>query len=74
MGKRYLIFIFFSLILSNLYGQEIWDIMTISEQPYTDVVLHKVSEDTLYVNHFGETYTIVIDSIESMTRERTPNR
>lgn len=58
-------------ISANLFGQiQIWEILSTSNQPYKNVVLDKISNDTLFVNAFGNTYPLDVDSIKYLKRER----
>ncbi len=47
----------------------VWEIVTVDNQPYKNVVLHELSEDSLYVKAYGKTFSIPVDSLRYMQRE-----
>lgn len=61
----------FFLFCNNLFCQkQIWEIMCYSDQPYKNVVLYKLSDDTLYLKALGNIYPISVNSIVYLKRER----
>ncbi|MCD4692021.1 MAG: hypothetical protein K8R79_03825 [Calditrichales bacterium] len=59
------------LFCNNLFCQkQIWEIMCYSDQPYKNVVLYKLSDDTLYLKALGNIYPISVKSIVYLKRER----
>jgi len=67
-----LVYFFPVLILINtLHSQaHTWYIFTLSDQPYSNVVLDTLKNDTLQVKVFGKFYKIPVDSIATFRRER----
>ncbi len=66
-GKILLLFILLSSVsftLSNL-----WEIRTIDDQPYANVILNRLSADTLFVNSQGQTLPIFVNNISLMIRK-----
>lgn len=62
----------FTLISGHLFGQvEKWDIVTFTDQPYNEVILHDVSNDTLYVKAYGKVFSVSIDSIYYLKRDKS---
>ncbi len=59
------------LISDNLSGQvQKWDIVSLSNQSYNDVILHDLKYDTIYVKVYGDIFAIPIDSIYYLKREK----
>lgn len=59
----------FLLLFIPIFGNSqstTWDIIMHSGQPYPNVWLKKISNDTLFVNVYENTYKLQIDSIGSM--------
>ena len=70
--KSFLLFLFiffanFSLLISQ---EQIWDIYTFDNQPYSNVVLDTLNNDTLYLKTMGNKYEISLESIKIMKRKR----
>ena len=71
MRRIVAIFLFTFLSSFSLHAQpQIWNIITNSGQPYPDVVLYRISGDTLIVKSLGNVYPVPVDSIKSLKRER----
>ncbi len=59
------------VISGNLLGQvQKWDMMSLSIQPYNQVILHDLTSETLYVKSSGNILAINIDSINYLKREK----
>ncbi len=71
MRKIVAIFLFTIFCLFSLHAQpQRWRIFTTSGQPYPEVILYRLADDTLLVKTLGNVYPLPVDSIQSLTRER----
>ena len=72
---RNLILLLFCLVppLSVLANIHTFDILVTPEQFYKNVVLDRLGGDSLYVKAYGQTFTIPVDSIRYLKRERSSN-
>jgi hypothetical protein len=69
--KIYFLFLIWFLFTKNVGAQTpLWDIFTISNQPYSNVVLDTLKQDTLQVKVLGRIYKIPVDSIATLKSER----
>ena len=71
--KYFFLFLFIFLANYNLVkGQDnIWDIYTFDNQPYSKVVLDRLNGDTLYVKAMGNKHKILLASIKKMKKQRS---
>ncbi len=69
--QKHIVLVFFFVGSSFLLGQkQIWDIYTIEDQPYSNVVLDTMQNDTLCVKSAGATHRIELNSIKILRRRK----
>lgn len=69
MKKMVYCIILISTFSTTVFAQSnIWDVYSLHNQPYVNVTLARLDNETLYVHSFGETYPIQIDSIQMIKR------
>jgi hypothetical protein len=68
--KKLAISIVLIFILNNVSFAEIgiWNLVTMRNQPYSNVFFDKLENDTLYVKSFDKTHAIHIDSIQYISK------
>ncbi len=68
--RRFKLIVFLALLCSGAcFSQNfLWDMLTDDNQPYENIFLSEVSDDTLYFNLDGRTHRVHIDSILYLKR------
>jgi len=72
MKKMVVYFILLLFLTASASGKvPLWEIVNVDNQPYKNVILHKLSDDSLYVKAYGKTFSIPVDSLRYMQSEKS---
>jgi hypothetical protein len=69
-----LVLINFFFLQNKMFGQpKLWEIYTISDQPYINVIIDKYESDSLYLKYMDQLFIIHQDSIKYLVKRNKSN-